>query len=303
VKLPCATPAAWEGVVQYPWPDGNRCAVVLSFDVDAEAPFVFRNPGKAAEQLGDVEERRFGPRTGLPRILRLLDAYGLKASFYVPGYTLVHHTEAVRPIQEAGHELACHGDVHETLDALDEQQETQVLEDQLGLFEDLLGLRPVGYRSPSWELNVRTPTLLKRYGFFYDSSLMGDDIPYAVETPDGPLWEVPVQWMLDDAPLYRHVYSSTNGIADPDRVVRMWSREFKALYEENGCFTLTMHPWISGRAGRLDALKELIEYMRSFPGVWFATALEVARWAAEQQGTRVVAITGERVDAPVTRSR
>jgi peptidoglycan-N-acetylglucosamine deacetylase len=268
--------------VRYTWPDGKQCAVILSFDVDAESAFVFRFPQKSAEQLADMEERRYGPRVGVPRILRLLDRNNLKASFYVPGYTIVHHTAVVRTIQDAGHELGAHGNVHETLDTLDAQQEEEVLTTQLQIFDDLLSVRPVGYRSPSWELNVRTPGLLKRHGFLYDSSLMGNDIPYWLDTPDGPLVEVPIQWLLDDAPLYRHVYGSSNGIADPDRVVRMWSREFKALHAENGCFTLTMHPWISGRPSRLDALQELIDYIQSFPGVWFTTCLEVAQWAATQ---------------------
>ena len=269
--------------MRYPWPNGNRCAVVLSFDVDAEAPHVFHRPQKAAQQLGEMEERRFGPRTGVPRILRFLEHQNLKASFYVPGYTLVHHTEAIRAIRRAGHELGCHGNVHETLDTLDEHQEVEVLETQLRLFKELLDLRPLGYRAPSWELNVRTPSLLKRYGFVYDSSLMGDDIPYMLDTPEGPLAEVPVQWMLDDAPLYRPLPGAPGGMADPDRVAGMWKREFTALYAENGCFTLTLHPWISGRAGRLDVLRELIEHVRSFDGVWFATALEVAEWAVERR--------------------
>jgi peptidoglycan/xylan/chitin deacetylase (PgdA/CDA1 family) len=110
---------------------------------------------------------------------------------------------------------------------------------------------------------------------------MGDDIPYFVDTPHGPLAEVPVQWLLDDAPFYRHVYGSTNGIADPDRVIRLWSQEFDGMVRENGCFVLTMHPWISGRAGRLLGLEQLITHMRSTDGVWFATAGEVAEWAIE----------------------
>jgi len=94
---------------------------------------------------------------------------------------------------------------------------------------------------------------------------------------------VPVQWLLDDAPLYHHIYGSSNGIADPDRVIRMWSQEFKGMYAENGCFILTMHPWISGRAGRLLGLEDLIRYMRSFPHVWFTTTGEIARWAISQR--------------------
>ena len=127
--------------MRYEWPDEKRCAVILSFDVDAEAPHVFNEPTKATRQLREMEERRFGPRTGLPRILRLLDRYDLKASFFVPGYVLVHHTCAIRAIQEAGHELGCHGNMHEPLDTLDEQQEREVLGAQLRLFEQILGLR------------------------------------------------------------------------------------------------------------------------------------------------------------------
>ena len=269
--------------MRYRWPDDAQCAVVLSFDVDAESAFVFNSPAKAAAQLADMEERRYGPRVGVPRILRLLDTFGIKGTFYVPGYTIVHHTDAIKSIRDAGHELGAHGNVHETLDRLDAAEEAAVMAEQLRIFQDSLGLRPQGYRSPSWELNLRTPGLLKRNGFVYDSSLMGNDIPYWLDTPDGPLDEVPVQWMLDDAPLYRHVYGSSNGIADPDRVLGMWAREFKALYAENGCFMLTMHPWISGRAGRLDAVRELIELMLTFDRVWFTTTLEVARWAISQR--------------------
>ena len=45
----------------------------VSFDVDAESPFIFREPDKARRSLGDLEERRFGPRVGVDRILSLLD--------------------------------------------------------------------------------------------------------------------------------------------------------------------------------------------------------------------------------------
>ena len=267
--------------MRYRWPDGNQCAVVLSFDVDAESGLVFREPEAAATRLDEMEERRFGVRTGLPRILRLLEKYGLPATFYVPGYTIAHHTEAIKAIHAAGHELGCHGNVHEAVEFLDAAAERRVLEEQLDIYQQHLGIRPKGYRSPSWSVNLRTPGLLKEFGFVYDSSLMGDDIPYFVDTPHGRLAEVPIQWLLDDAPFYRHVYGATNAIAEPDRVIRLWTQEFRGMYRENGCFVLTMHPWISGRAGRLDGLERLIRAMRQEPGVWFASVMQVAEWAIE----------------------
>jgi peptidoglycan/xylan/chitin deacetylase (PgdA/CDA1 family) len=267
--------------MRYRWPGDNQCAVVLSFDVDAESGHVFREPREAATRLDTMEERRFGVRTGLPRILRLLEKYGLPATFYVPGYTIVHHTGAVKAVQAAGHEMGCHGNVHEAVDMLDAEEERRVLQEQLDIYEQHLGIRPKGYRSPSWSVNLRTPRLLKEFGFVYDSSLMGDDLPYFVDTPHGPLAEVPVQWLLDDAPFYRHVYGASNAIAEPDRVIRLWIQEFRGMYRENGCFVLTMHPYISGRAGRMEGLERLIRAMRQEPGVWFATAMQVAQWAIE----------------------
>jgi len=269
--------------MRYRWPDGNQCAVALSFDVDAESGYVYRNPKEAASQLDQMEERRFGVRTGVPRIVRLLEKYSLPATFFVPGYTIEHHTNAVKSIRDAGYEMACHGNVHETLDTLDEAAERRILKEQLDIYEQHLGIRPTCYPTPSWSLNTRSPALLKEAGFLYDSSLMGDDIPYFVGTPHGDLAEVPIQWLLDDAPFYRHVYGSTNGIADPDRVIRLWTQEFRGMYRENACFVLTMHPWISGRAGRLDGLEQLIRAIRAEPGVWWTTCKEIAEWQIETQ--------------------
>ena len=89
-----------------------------------------------------------------------------------------------------------------------------------------------------------------------------------------------MQWLLDDAPLFRHVYGATNAIADPGRVLQMWSKEFAAMHRENGCFVLTCHPFVSGRASRIALLEELVTYMRRSRGVWFSTCEEVARWHA-----------------------
>ena len=91
-----------------------------------------------------------------------------------------------------------------------------------------------------------------------------------------------MQWILDDAPLFRHVYGAGNVIADPARVFDLWSREFAGIYRENGCFVLTCHPFVIGRASRIMLLEELIAYIRGFPGVWFTTCEGIARWHEKQ---------------------
>jgi hypothetical protein len=58
----------------------------------------------------------------------------------------------------------------------------------------------------------------------------------------------------------------------------MWSQEFTAMHRENGCFVLTCHPFISGRASRVELIEDLVRGMRRQKGVWFTTCEEVARW-------------------------
>jgi peptidoglycan/xylan/chitin deacetylase (PgdA/CDA1 family) len=267
---------------RYQWPKGYRSAAVLSFDFDAESGFLFREPEKAARSLAGLEERRFGPRVGVDRILRLMDRLRMRASFFIPGWTVENHLPQCKRIRDAGHEIGAHGNVHEAVDVLDAGQEEKVMRDQLAILRDLLGVTPSGYRSPSWDVNLRTPGILKRHGFVYDSSLMGNDIPYEVPTEAGPLVEIPVQWLLDDAPLFRHVYGATNAIADPARVFDLWSREFAGMHGENGAFVLTCHPFVSGRASRIALLEDLVKFMRKQRGVWFTTCDEIARWHVER---------------------
>ena len=268
--------------MRYRWPDGKQSAVVLSFDFDAESGFLFREPEKAKRSLGDLEERRFGPRVGVDRILRLLDRLKLRASFFIPGWTVEHHLDPSKRIRDAGHEIGAHGNMHEAVGFLDAAQEETIMQEQLGILRDQLGVKPAGYRSPSWDVNTWTPGILKRHGFLYDTSLMGNDVPYEIDSEAGKLVEVPVQWLLDDAPLFRHVYGATNAIADPARVFDLWSREFAGIYREQGCFVLTCHPFVIGRASRIMLLEELVAYMRRFPGVWFTTGEAIAHWHEKQ---------------------
>jgi peptidoglycan/xylan/chitin deacetylase (PgdA/CDA1 family) len=268
--------------MRYVWPDGKRSAAVLSFDFDAESGFLSREPEKSKRSLGTLEERRFGPRVGVDRILRLLDRLKLRASFFIPGWTVENHLAPAKRIRDAGHEIGAHGNVHEAVDGMTREQEEAIMRAQLAILKDHLGVRPAGYRSPSWDVNMWTLDILKAHGFQYDSSLMGNDVPYEVDTTRGPLTEIPVQWLLDDAPLFRHVYGATNAIADPGRVFQMWSREFAGMHAENGCFMLTCHPFIIGRASRIAMLEELVRFMRKSPGVWLTTGEEIARWHRER---------------------
>jgi len=209
----------------------------------------------------------------MPRILDVLRAAEIKGTFFIPGFTAELHPELVARTVAEGHEIGHHGYLHERPDTLSDEDEEAVLAHGTEVLERLTGRRPVGYRSPAWELKPSSPALLKRYGFRYDSSLMGDDIPYLVATDEGNLLELPIQWIIDD---YPHYSMQHGGISSPEKVFEVWSSEFAGYHRFNGCFVLTMHPFVSGRPSRIALLERMITYINGFEGVWWAPLEEIA---------------------------
>ena len=264
------------------WPDELRCVVMLSFDVDGVSGAINQNPD-SARLPSFMSMREYGPSVATPRILDLLDDYGIKASFYIPGYVAETHEDLVRDIQRRGHEIGHHGYMHEPPATLTREQEAAVLDKGIGILERITGEKPLGYRSPSWELSEDSLALLAERGFVYDSSLMGNDIPYKVDADGRDIVEVPVHWELDDVPYFNYspALGVRNVMADPEQVYRAWSAAFEGMHHYGRSFVLTMHPFTIGRPGRLRMLERLIRYIQTFPNVAFMRTIDVARWFAE----------------------
>src|SRR6186997_1719043 len=78
----------WRNVLPpgFSWPDGSRAAACFTFDADAESPILFDHP-EAAGWLDVMTHQAYGARAGIARILRLLDRAGVRATFFIPGFT------------------------------------------------------------------------------------------------------------------------------------------------------------------------------------------------------------------------
>lgn len=57
----------------------------------------------------DISRGVFAAEVGIPRMLKMLDKYKIKASFFVPGHTLDSFPEECALIRDAGHEFGLHG--------------------------------------------------------------------------------------------------------------------------------------------------------------------------------------------------
>jgi peptidoglycan/xylan/chitin deacetylase (PgdA/CDA1 family) len=260
------------------WKDDARCAVALSFDSDHETNEL-RDGGQSIGRLGWGQ---YGSRVGVPRILKVLERHGVPASFYVPAVAALLHPDEQRRIVGEGHEIALHGWIHELNSTLPEEAERDLLRRAADALERTAGVRPVGMRTPSWDVSPHTLRIAREMGLLYDSSLMADEDCYELLLDGQPsgLIELPVEWVRDDAVYFMmHRFQSLRPYTPPAGVLDVFRREFDAAYDEGGIFQLTMHPHVIGYRSRIWILEEIIRHARSRPGVWFATHAEVVDWA------------------------
>jgi polysaccharide deacetylase family protein (PEP-CTERM system associated) len=136
------------------------------------------------------------------RLLDFLAAHGARCTFFTVGDVARRYPDLLRRIADAGHEIACHGDVHTPLDRLEPASFRADVECCLASFARA-GIRDVtGFRAPMGSLTAETTwayPVLRELGFAYSSSVhaapsplygwpgFGEDVP----KPMDGVWEVP----------------------------------------------------------------------------------------------------------------
>lgn len=254
------------------WPGGHTFAATVSFDFDAEEVWIGENPINA-QRPSVLSQGRFGPQVAVPLILDLLKKHQVASTFFTCGRDAERHPESMRAILSAGHELAHHGYTHTSPAELSAEEELEELRRGKSALE-ACGAEVTGYRSPSWELSAQTLDLLTAHGFDYSSNLLDDVVPYRHSEHD--LVEVPVSWILDDAPHFWFANDTWNKtIRSPREVADVWFPEIDGLADLGAHVMLTMHPMIIGRPSRLAFLDKVLAHLRE-RGAWIAPVREVA---------------------------
>jgi len=265
------------------WQGGARCAVALSFDSDHET----NELREGGQSIGRLSQGQYGARQGVPRILQILARAGVKATFFVPAVTALLYPDEQRRVIAEGHEIGIHGWIHERNSELPHDAERELQMRSADTLEKVVGVRPVGIRTPSWDFSPHTLAITKEMRLVYDSSLMADVDCYelVMDGNDTGIVELPVEWIRDDAVYFNmNRFAALRPYTPPADVYDIFKREFDAAYRERGIFQLTMHPHVIGYRSRIWILEELIRYMRGHEGVWFATHADIARYAKAHAG-------------------
>ena len=266
-----------------------RHIVCLTFDFDTQSGFIARGMTSATA----LSRGEFG-LLGAQRILALLKAYGMRTTWFIPGFTIESHPRACEAVVRDGHEVAHHSWAHVPPAQQTRAEEEADLVRANDAIAALTGRKARGYRSPSWDLSENTIDLLLAHGFIYDSSLMGADYwPYRARRGDQAelgkpfrfgeetaLIEMPISWSLDDYPHFEFVRTPATvlpGLKSARSVMESWRDEFRYMQQtvDWGVLTYTMHPYVIGRGYRMLALEALLKDL-SAAGAVFMTMEEAA---------------------------
>ncbi|MFC0527531.1 polysaccharide deacetylase family protein [Phytohabitans kaempferiae] len=256
---------------QIAWPGSYRTAVNIVFNYQGNEA---AKPGPNGRvDYETYTEQEYGRTKGIARVLRVLREREVKATFTICGAIAEHYPDTVLAIAADGHEIAGHGYHHEVVTNMPKEQEREIFQATLGILRQLTGAPVTGWRS--CHQSPHTPELVLEEGLKYNSNSFVTDLPYLLTMGDRTGVEVVRQPFGD-----MRTYGRTGFGGDPEVAFEIWRTTFDTLHAESVdgpvYVPYSLHPFISGRPGRSDALAKLIDHVQGREGVWISTSDEVA---------------------------
>lgn len=264
-------------------------AFVITLDFFDTSGILVQEPRMAGREKS-LSVWQYGAKRGVDRLLKVLDEFNIRSSWFVPGCVALEHRALVQRIQSAGHEIGNASFGCENFDSLSLAQQKHSLLAAQAAISDVTGQAPVGFRSPFGNWAPGFTQHLREAGISWSSSWRGDDLPYFHPPSSGAgqaLIEVPLHYELEDEPyfsfnLYPPVPVGQPRIASYREVLGNWQQDFAGFHHLGLCLPLRLHPEIIGTAGRIDMLREFLSGVLSHSDVWTPTGQELAAWWSSQ---------------------
>jgi peptidoglycan/xylan/chitin deacetylase (PgdA/CDA1 family) len=284
--------------MSYSWPEGKRLALSIVVNVEEGSELSLRDGDRGPEPVdelgvqlkapirnfGNESNYLYGIKAGFPRIARLLDEYGIRATFTAAALALERAPHIAAYIRQRGHEACSHGWrwVHQF--KLDEAAEREFIRKAVASIESTCGTRPLGWLS-RYLHTERTRRLLAEEGFLYHMDDYSDDAPFWDYVDGKPIVVLPYALDSNDMKFW------TAPSLTPDDWLQYAIDTLDVLHQEGESaprmMSLGLHLRIIGRPGRINALEQFLQYATSKEGVWIATRRQIAEHFAAQVPPKV----------------
>ncbi|MCG3268757.1 allantoinase PuuE [Yoonia sp. I 8.24] len=278
------------------WPNGARVAVqiVLNYEEGGEnnvlhgdaASEAFLSeivgaaqwPGQRHWNMESIYE--YGSRAGFWRLHRLMA--DLPVTVYGVATALARSPEQVAAMKDANWEIASHGLKWIEYKDAPEDVERADMAEAIRLHTEVVGTPPRGwYTGRCSENTVRLAAETGQFAYVADT--YADDVPYWSEF--GKTDQLIVPYTLDANDMR---FATPQGFNSGAQFFDYLKSSFDALYREGGrMLSIGLHCRLIGRPGRVEALRQFIEYVQGHDDVWFATREQIAdHWATQHPHQR-----------------
>jgi len=118
----------------------------------------------------------------LPRFLDLFERNGVRATLFAIGRDLADpaNRRALREAAARGHEIGNHSYAHPyNFRSLSRARKAEEIDGAAAAIADAVGVAPVGFRTPSCDVDAETLELLAERGYLYESSVFPSPIMWA----------------------------------------------------------------------------------------------------------------------------
>jgi hypothetical protein len=290
--------------LHYPWspiinrkplrfPNGKKLALIMTMNCeywdltkDTSEPYYAGGPPMLPDSLpGNVADfpnftwREYGQRVGVWRMFKLFEEMGAPFSITINAKTALERPEIIQYANDRNWEIVAHnyeqGELL-TRHTFDIAKERELIAATLAVYEKSVGRKAKGWLSSSLRGTPNTPDLVAEQGLQFFCDYMNDDQPYLIQTPSGPIVNVPYSIEINDFTFFHRRAMSTWDAA------RMLKDQFDELYKEGAesgrLMNVGLHPHVSGHAHRMPCFRDFLAHAKNHPDVWWTTREEISSW-------------------------
>lgn len=200
------------------------------------------------EQIGGV-------RYALPRILKLLNEYDVKATFFVTNLMKKVYPNVIDKITEQGHEIGLHGRWHEYLSKSNSDEQVELIKNMVDDFGyPIHGANFIGrmngdtvHALTESEIKYFVYPLMNYYRFLCYPKLPTN--PFLVSSENGEILMIPISLET-----YGCLWFSIKNMIDS---------AYRESLKTDGHITILCHPFRDGNLQHLGTTEKLIKHLRT----------------------------------------
>jgi peptidoglycan/xylan/chitin deacetylase (PgdA/CDA1 family) len=265
-------------------PGNERITFTIALAFEA---FEFQSQYRTRDTPGQLNPlslsyAEYGVRVGGPRLLELLDGYGIKCHMSTNGLAAERHPEFLAAAVREGHEISGHGWVNDRIYTADQiETERDDIKRTTEAIIAATGRRPMGWTSSGATPSVNTLNLLADAGYQWSGDDASDDIPFVRQVGGRSLVMLPhTHTHQNDVQIF---LAPRNG---PSIIWEGFKESFDQLYREGmegtpGWTEIILHCQIGGRPVLTGTIRKCLDYVTSHEGVWCTTRNSMAEWALQ----------------------